>query len=268
MLRNAMYLNTILYAVMALYVCIHSFRSGNTRNWMILSLLLVALTGANWVLLDSIVETGWKVILLVPIALVTVILLLISFIRNCIMRKNLVDKPSMVMTIGVLAVPILLFVATYIYELNQLKHCDYLVHFNYQNGIVQSDHTYIAIRDHKAVPVTLTKMPGKRQSSFVYGRSRELISCEIMYQADGTGNFQFHNVPEKYEHVFQKLEQAVRNEYADIDYVEAYYLPETGDVLVRTFEGGYVFYNEQKTSTYVATGQIKDIQCYVHIDYE
>lgn len=43
------------------------------------------------------------------------------------------------------------------YELYVINNCNYLLKYNYQTGIIQSDDTYIAIINNKPVTITLQK---------------------------------------------------------------------------------------------------------------
>ena len=54
-------------------------------------------------------------------------------------------------------IPVIVFIIPYVYELYVINNCNYLLKYNYQNGIIQSDDTYIAIINNKPVTITLQK---------------------------------------------------------------------------------------------------------------
>ena len=62
------------------------------------------------------------------------------------------------------------------YELVMINKCDYLLKYNYQNGWVQSDDTYVAIVHNKPVSITLQKNLFNRE-----GRTVQNINYDITY---------------------------------------------------------------------------------------
>ena len=62
------------------------------------------------------------------------------------------------------------------YELYVINNCNYLLKYNYQNGIIQSDDTYIAIINNKPVTITLQKNLFNRK-----GFSAKKLNYNIIY---------------------------------------------------------------------------------------
>ena len=73
-------------------------------------------------------------------------------------------------------IPVIVFIIPYIYELYVINNCNYLLKYNYQNGIIQSDDTYIAIINNKPVSITLQKNLFNRK-----GLSTNELNYNIIY---------------------------------------------------------------------------------------
>lgn len=108
---------------------------------------------------SEIVDIGWDVVFLIPVSIIAFILNIVSI---CCINKALkqtehtnCDRRSIKTQIIVILLPVILFVVPYLYELYIINNCDYLLHYNYQNAMIDSNDTYLAIIDHKPVSVTL-----------------------------------------------------------------------------------------------------------------
>jgi len=73
-------------------------------------------------------------------------------------------------------IPVIVFIIPYVYELYVINNCNYLLKYNYQNGIIQSDDTYIAIINNKPVTITLQKNLFNRK-----GFSAKKLNYNIIY---------------------------------------------------------------------------------------
>ena len=104
------------------------------------------------------VDTGWNALVFMPVAAISAILFIISFI---VINKHLKTMEPTEEAGNVLfyklsvLVPILIFIIPYIYELIILNTCDLLLEYNYQNGIVISNDHYYALTDTSFKEITL-----------------------------------------------------------------------------------------------------------------
>lgn len=73
-------------------------------------------------------------------------------------------------------IPVIVFIIPYVYELYVINNCNYLLKYNYQTGIIQSDDTYIAIINNKLVTITLQKNLFNRK-----GFSAKKLNYNIIY---------------------------------------------------------------------------------------
>ena len=262
MLRMVLYINAFLYTVLSIVMFANSV-SKKRINWISASIVLILLAIVNVALLLKCVETGWSMIFVMPAVLVTVILSVISLIRCIVAGKMNLERPSTVVCGIIAAVPVLLFVFAYSYEMYRINTCDFIVKYNYQNGIVQSDNTYLAIKNHKPAKVTLISNLFRRESSKKYLSHSDRISCAVKYRENGEISFDYMNDNSKqYETIFEKLEASVRMEYGASDSVWLIYLPQTEDAIVRVAGGEYLYYNNQIMSKLDAIGNIDEIVCY------
>lgn len=132
---------------------------------------------------SEIVEVNWDFIFLFPISLISFILYIIGIC--CINKKikksnnNISNNYSFKKYIITIIIPILIFIIPYIYELYVINNCNYLLQYNYQNGIIQSNNTYIAIINNKPVPITLQKNLFDRR-----GFSTNKSNYDIIYNND------------------------------------------------------------------------------------
>ena len=129
---------------------------------------------------SEIVDTGWDLMFLLPISIITFIIHIVSIccINKKIKKLNNTDCNSLNVkkyTI-VSIIPIIVFIIPYIYELYVINNCNYLLKYNYQNGIIQSDDTYIAIINNKPVTITLQKNLFNRK-----GFSAKELNYDITY---------------------------------------------------------------------------------------
>lgn len=84
----------------------------------------------------------------------------------------------------VLYLPLIIFLVPYLYELYILNNCSYLLSYNYQNGIIISEDTYIAIINNKPITITLEKNLFTRKPK----NSHEHLDIDgytVTYEKDG-----------------------------------------------------------------------------------
>ena len=119
-------------------------------------------------------------IFLFPISIISFIIHIVSIccINRKIKKSNNTDynilsiKKYIILSI----IPVIVFIIPYVYELYVINNCNYLLKYNYQNGIIQSDDTYIAIINNKPVTITLQKNLFNRK-----GFSAKKLNYNIIY---------------------------------------------------------------------------------------
>lgn len=160
MLKNAIYINVFLLFVMSIYFIIVSNKNNNKlRNLKKLIIVYIIYTFISMDICYSseIVEIDWDVFYLIPISIVSLIIDIISICRINKLQKNkkIVNNNQSIKYIVIMVIPAVLFIFTYTFELYIINKCEYLLKYNYQNGIVISEDTYIAIINGKTTSVTL-----------------------------------------------------------------------------------------------------------------
>ena len=79
--------------------------------------------------------------------------------------------------IFLIVIPVIILIIPYIYELYLINNCNFLLEYNYQNGIIQSDNTYIV--NNKPVTITLQRNLFNRK-----GLSTEKLNYNVKYTND------------------------------------------------------------------------------------
>lgn len=182
MLKGAIYLNVFLFLIMAIYFLIYIVKE-NTDLKKIKRLIIVYII-FNFISLYlcniEIVDIGWDLLFLNPMSIMAFVLYVISIfsINKQIRNKNYINNKvlSKKIYISLIVVPIIIFIIPYIYELYIINNCKYLLQYNYQNGIVISDDTYIAIINNKPVTITLQKNLFDRKGIYT-----EALNYDIVY---------------------------------------------------------------------------------------
>ena len=128
----------------------------------------------------SLVDVGWNGVVIFPTFVISWILYVIGICRvnkKIELKSNTsYEKLSTKKYTIIILLPILVFTIPYIYELYVLNVCNYLLEYNYQNGFIQSDNTYIAIIHNRPVNITLQKNLFNRQ-----GLSTRIKNYDVVY---------------------------------------------------------------------------------------
>lgn len=158
MLKEALYLNVFIIFIMSIVLAIIS-KNKNLKGIKIIAIsyLISNIINFNLLYLD-IVDTGLNIIMIFPITLVSLIIYIIVIVKVNKKLKTINEPDSnFIKTIIISIIPALIFLTPYLYELYVINNCDYLLKYNYQNGIIQSDDSYLAVINNKPVSISLLK---------------------------------------------------------------------------------------------------------------
>ncbi len=182
MLKSAIYCNVLILLIISIFLMVKIFKK-NSDLIKIRKLIIIYIifNFISFYLCNSeIVDTGWNLIFLLPISIITFIIHIVSIccINKKIKKSNNTDYNSLsVKKYTIISIiPAIVFIIPYIYELYVINNCNYLLKYNYQNGIIQSDDTYIAIINNKPVSITLQKNLFNRK-----GLSTNELNYDIIY---------------------------------------------------------------------------------------
>ena len=182
MFRNAMYLNVFITLIISIFLLIRAVKKKNALKELKYTIIIYLVFNIiNLCVLNSdIVDIGWNAIFILPITLVSIIMNIVSLVKIHINNKESNDTDCNELNIKkiiiVTIIPAIIFIVPYFYELNLLNNCNYILHYNYQEGIVNSEDTYIAIVNNKPVPITLLQNISDRE-----GQSTEELHYNINY---------------------------------------------------------------------------------------
>lgn len=182
MLKSAIYCNVFILLVMSIFFMTRIFKkNSDLKKIRKLIIIYIIFNFISFYLCTSeIVDIGWDFIFLLPISIISFIIHIVSI--GCINRKmkklNNTDYDNLSVKKYIIAgiIPVIVFIIPYLYELYVINSCNYLLRYNHQNGIIQSDDAYIAIINNKPVSITLQKNLFNRK-----GLSTNELSYNIIY---------------------------------------------------------------------------------------
>ena len=182
MLKSAIYCNVFILLIMSIFFLTRIFmKNSDLKKLRKLIIIYIIFNFISFYLCGSeIVDIGWDFIFLFPISIISFIIHIVSIccINRKIKKSNNTDynilsiKKYIILSI----IPVIVFIIPYVYELYVINNCNYLLKYKYQNGIIQSDDTYIAIINNKPVTITLQKNLFNRK-----GFSAKKLNYNIIY---------------------------------------------------------------------------------------
>lgn len=184
MLKGALYCNVLILLIMSIFFMTKIFKkNSDLKKIRKLIITYIIFDFVSIYLCDvEIVNIGWDFIFLLPISIITFIIDIISIccINKKIKKLNSTDCNSLSVKKYIIAsiIPVIVFTIPYIYELYVINNCNYLLKYNYQNGIIISDDTYIAIINNRPVSINLQKNLFKRKGLFI---NENEIKYDIIY---------------------------------------------------------------------------------------
>ena len=182
MLKSSIYCNVFILLIMSIFFMTKIFKkNSDLNNIRKLIIVYIIFNFISFYLCNSeIVDTGWDLIFLLPISIISFVIHIVSIccINKKIKKLDNTDCNSFSIKkyIIISIIPVIVFIIPYIYELYVINNCNYLLKYNYQNGIIQSDDTYIAIINNKPVSITLQKNLFNRK-----GLSTNELNYNIIY---------------------------------------------------------------------------------------
>ena len=180
MLKSVIYLNIIILFVASIIFLKKISKSNIDLKSLKKRIIFYLLCDIGVFCLFSLIDVGWNIIVLFPTFVISWILYMIGICRvnNKIELESNTsyEKISTKKYIIISILPVLIFTIPYIYELYALNNCSYLLEYNYQNGFIQSDDTYIAIVNNRPVNITLRKNLFNRQ-----GVSTRMKTYDVVY---------------------------------------------------------------------------------------
>ena len=182
MLKSAIYCNVFILLIMSIFFLTRIFmKNSDLKKLRKVIIIYIIFNFISFYLCGSeIVDIGWDFIFLFPISIISFIIHIVSIccINRKIKKSNNTDynilsiKKYIILSI----IPVIVFIIPYVYELYVINNCNYLLKYNYQTGIIQSDDTYIAIINNKPVTITLQKNLFNRK-----GFSAKKLNYNIIY---------------------------------------------------------------------------------------
>lgn len=180
-------LNLVL-AIIFIFSFVYFFLSLNRTSKKKSNVLAVAFIVLDFVIYylftANYIDIGLELLLVYGAALLAAVLLVISLIITNIKPTTKKNGFSKIVVGMLIAIPLLVLLVPFGYETYLLNKCSYLLTYNYQNGIIQSDDTYIAIVDGKPVTVSLQKNILGRQSTAFTSNYSGVVNCIIVFESE------------------------------------------------------------------------------------
>jgi len=185
MFKSALYLVLAIVFIFSFVYFIRSLNRSSGKKSNVLAIAFLVLDFINYFFFSSdFIDIGLELLLVDGVALLAAALLVTSLIITNLKRSREKNGFSKIVVGMLIAIPFLILLVPIGYETYLLNKCSYLLTYNYQNGIIQSDDTYIAIVDGKPVTVTLQKnILGRQSTAFTsdYGGS---VYCNLVFEGE------------------------------------------------------------------------------------
>lgn len=179
MLKSAIYSNVFLLLIIAVVFVIKIFKSRINEKKLKLIVIICMLVNFINLYMMKFISSGLDGIVLGPISLITFIIDIISFCHLRKKTKNVADNYSKNLSIKkyiiLCIIPIIIILIPFGYELYIINNCNYLLHYNYQEGFIRSDDTYIAIINNKPVKIALQENLFNRNGIIINEINYEVI---------------------------------------------------------------------------------------------
>ena len=228
MLKGVIYINVFLLSIMSIYfITISNKNYNNLRNLKKLIIVYILYTFISMYICYSseIVETEWDVFYLIPLSIISLIIYIINICRinKLLKNNNIVSNNQPIKYIVFMVVPAILFIFAYSFELYIINKCDYLLKYNYQDGIITSEDTYIAIIDDMPLSVTLQKNPFDRKGKLYDGENYEIIYSDTIEISTRNSYFEKEIISNK---KIEKIALDAKEKSKDAMSAYIYYLPD------------------------------------------
>ena len=269
MLKIAIYINAFLLFVMSIYFIIVSNKNNNKlRNLKKLIIVYIIYTFISMYICYSneIVEIDWDVFYLIPISIVSLIIDIISICRINKLQKNkkIVSNNQSIKYIIIMVIPVVLFIFTYTFELFIINKCEYLLKYNYQNGIVISEDTYIAIINGKPLSITLQKNPFDRRGKIYDGEDYNIIYSDTIEISTINSNYEKEIIDNR---KIEKIALNAKEKNKAAMSALIYYLPDGEYAIIDllsgkgsgTVLGEYFYHNGEYVKKINTTGSIDSV---------
>jgi len=185
MFKSALYLVLAIIFIFSFVYFILSLDRTSEKKSNVLAVAFIVLDFVIYYLFTAnYIDIGLELLLVYGPALLAAVLLVISLIITNLKPTTKKNGFSKIVVGMLIAIPLLVLLVPFGYETYLLNECSYLLTYNYQNGIIQSDDTYIAIVDGKPVTVTLQKNILGRQSTAFTSNFRGGVHCNIVFERE------------------------------------------------------------------------------------
>ena len=185
MFKSALYLVLAIIFIFSFVYFILSLIRTSTKKSNVLAVVFIVLDIIIYCLFtNDFIDIGLELLFADGVALLAAVLLVISLIITNLKPTTKKNGFSKIVVGMLIAIPLLVLLVPFGYETYLLNKCSYLLTYNYQNGIIISNDTYIAIIDGKPVTVTLQKNILGRQSTAFTSNYREFVYCDIVFESE------------------------------------------------------------------------------------
>ena len=162
------------------------------------------------------------------------------------------------------------------FELYIINNCNYLLEYNYQNGWIESDDTYIAIINDRPVSITLQKNLFNRKSDFIIDDYNNFDYYQIFYGVDekSISISAWNKLTRDYEYIedenIEKIALNAKKICESAKGAQLTYLPEKNYAIVTltsekssgTILGEYFYHNNEYIQNIHTHGNLKSINYY------
>lgn len=271
MLKSAIYCNVFIVLIMSMFFRIRIINKKSDLK--IVRKLVTVYLIYNFISFcfccSEIVDIGWDAVFLIPVSILSFIVNIMSISRINKELKNNDDvnygNSSVKKYIVHLMIPVIVFVIPYAYEMYIINNCSYLLKYNYQSGMIDSEDTYIAIVHNKPVTITLQKNLFNREGVVIqesrYDIEYTYDDIEISQRDSGHDKITIENEDVK------KIALDARERSSSADEASIHCLSD-GKYSIITLDsygavlGEYFYYNDTFIRKIHTHGDLESIICY------
>lgn len=263
MFEAALYLVLAIISIFSFVYFILSLDKSFNKKSNVLAVVFIVLDLIIYILFSGdFIDIGWGLLFTNGVALLAAVLLVISLIITNLRSSTGKNGFSKIVVGMLIAIPLLVLLVPFGYETYLLNKCSYLLTYNYQDGIVISNDTYIAIVDGKPVTVSLQKNILGRQSTAFASNYSGYVYCIVVFERDNVTFDHPEEAPQDADKILAvardaKIRQSAagsaivcyfpEGNYTIITLCDQRYDDYGGSVLVEYFYSGNEFVDEVST---------------------
>lgn len=268
MVKGALYFLVVFMLITSIIILVLSINKAIKKKLNIINIAFLIITIVNYLLLaNKIVDTGWNMIFISIVTLVTIILQIVSLIIANIKKQNKEGNIPIIISIVVVIVPVLILIIPIAYETYLLNSCTYLLEYNYQSGIISSKDSYVAIINEKPYEISLKRNILRKEATYETKSYLDFDYYTIKFNDSDNFEIEKYENGVDYSEKINAIGESIKNTYPSVESVDINYLSQDNSAIVfiesddNMYGKEYYYHNGQFTEINVV-GNLESIKYY------